>query len=350
MSTHKPTNYSDDIPHSVEVPLEGFAPQLRWGVIGCGVIANQMAQALALQGRTLDGVANRTLSKAQAFAQKYDVTHCYDTIDELIASPDIDAIWLTTPHNTHITYLRRALPAGKHVLCEKSITLNSQELDEARWLAGQHHVQLMDANTILHMPLYRELLRRARSGEFGRMNLAQLNFGSYKEYDMKNRFFNRSLAGGALLDIGVYAITLARMFMDSGPNDIVSIMNAAPTGVDETSGIVMRNPEGQMAVFSLTLHSKQPKRAMLSFDKCYIEIMEYPRADEAKIVWTNSGREEIVRAGCTDYALCYEMADMESAVAGGPEAHGLMDITVDTMRVMTKLRHDWQLTYPEEEG
>lgn len=350
MAAHNPTNQPGDRPRSVEVSLTSDAPHLRWGVIGCGVIANQMAQALALEGRTLDGVANRTLSKARAFAEKYHVKHYYDTIDELIASPDIDAIWLTTPHNTHITYLRKALPAGKHVLCEKSITLNSQELDEARWLASQNHVQLMDANTILHMPLYRELRRRAQAGEFGPLNLAQLNFGSYKVYDMKNRFFNRNLAGGALLDIGVYAITLARMFMSSGPNDIVSIMNTAPTGVDESSGIVMRNPEGQLAVFSLTMHSKQPKRATLSFDKCYVEVMEYPRADEAKIVWTEDGRVETVHAGKTEYALCYEMADMEAAVAGATEPQRLMDITVDTMRVMTKLRSDWKVTYPEEEN
>jgi predicted dehydrogenase len=326
----------------------GTAPHLRWGVIGCGVIANQMAEALALEGRTLAGVANRTLPKAQAFAERHHVQRVYESIDELIQSPDIDAIWLTTPHNTHIQYLRPALAAGKHVLCEKSITLNSSELDEARWLATQNNVQLMDANTILHMPLYRELLRRAESGEFGPMNLAQLNFGSYKEYNMSNRFFNPKLAGGALLDIGVYSLTLARLFMKSGPNDVVSIMNSAPTGVDETSGIVMRNPEGQMAVLSLTLHSKQPKRAMLSFDKCYIEVMEYPRADSAKIVWTEDGRVEEVHAGKTPYALCYEMADMESAVAGDETARGLMRYTVDVMSVMTRLRNDWQIKYPEE--
>ena len=114
-----------------EVAITGTAPRLRWGVIGCGIIANQMAQALALEGRIIDGVANRTQDKAIAFAEKYGVGRVYDSIDELIASPDIDAVYLTTPHNTHITYLRKALAAGKHVLCEKAITLNSDELDEA---------------------------------------------------------------------------------------------------------------------------------------------------------------------------------------------------------------------------
>ena len=158
------------------------APQLSWTVIGCGVIANQMATSLALSGRHLRGVANRTREKAEAFAKRYGVERVYDSAEELYQDPGVDAVYITTPHNTHIRYLRGALAAGKHVLCEKSITLNSEELDEARALARENNVVLMDATTILHMPLYQELLRRANAGEFGAMNLAQLNFGSYKEY------------------------------------------------------------------------------------------------------------------------------------------------------------------------
>ena len=218
------------------------APQLSWAVIGCGVIANQMATSLALSGRRIHGVANRTREKAEAFAKRYGVERVYDSVEELYQDSEVDAIYVTTPHNTHIRYLRGALAAGKHVLCEKSITLNSEELDEARSLARENNVVLMDATTILHMPLYRELLRRARAGEFGVMNLAQLNFGSYKEYgDLTNRFYNPKLAGGAMLDIGVYALSLMRLFMASQPTEVVSLANLASTGVDQTSGIVCRN-------------------------------------------------------------------------------------------------------------
>ncbi|OUO48254.1 oxidoreductase [Olsenella sp. An285] len=325
------------------------APELRWAVIGCGVIANQMAASLALAGRHLHGVANRTREKAVAFAEKYHVPRVYDSFEELYADPDVDAVYITTPHNTHITYLRAALAAGKHVLCEKSITLNSEELDEARALADANGVVLMDATTILHMPLYRELRRRADAGEFGRMNLAQVNFGSYKEYgDLTNRFYNINLAGGAMLDIGVYALTIMRLFMESQPTEVLSLGNLCETGVDVAGGIVCRNQEGQIGVVSLTLHSKQPKRAVLSFDKCYVEIMEYPRADTATIVWTADGRRETVTAGVEGYALCYEMADLECAVAGDTQAAGLIDTASDVMRLMTDVRRSWGVTYPEE--
>lgn len=324
------------------------APQLRWGVIGCGVIANQMAEALAAEGRHIDGVANRTHEKAVAFADKHGVSRVYDTIDDLIAAPDIDVLYLTTPHNTHITYLRKALAAGKHVLCEKSITLNSAELAEARELASAHGVQLMDACTILHMPLYKELQRRIDAGDFGRVNLIQENFGSYKEYDMKNRFFNPELAGGALLDIGVYSLTLARLFLKSQPHEALSMMNPAPTGTDETEGILLRNAEGQMVVLSLTMHSKQPKRAMISADKAYLEIMEYPRADWASIVWTETGVREELQVGNTAQALSYVLADMERAVAGDEYARAQLGTSADVMELMTNLRIDWNFKYPEE--
>ena len=324
------------------------APQLRWGVIGCGVIANQMAEALAAEGRHIDGVANRTHEKAVAFADKHGVARVYDTIDDLIAAPDINVLYLTTPHNTHITYLRKALAAGKHVLCEKSITLNSAELAEARELASVHGVQLMDACTILHMPLYKELQRRIDAGDFGRVNLIQENFGSYKEYDMKNRFFNPELAGGALLDIGVYSLTLARLFLKSQPHEALSMMNPAPTGTDETEGILLRNAEGQMVVLSLTMHSKQPKRAMISADKAYLEIMEYPRADRASIVWTDTGVREELQVGNTAQALSYVLADMESAVAGDEYARAQLGTSADVMELMTSLRADWNFKYPEE--
>ena len=324
------------------------APQLRWGVIGCGVIANQMAEALATEGRHIDGVANRTHEKAVAFADKHGVARVYDTIDDLIAAPDIDVLYLTTPHNTHITYLRKVLAAGKHVLCEKSITLNSAELAEARELASAHGVQLMDACTILHMPLYKELQRRIDAGDFGRVNLIQENFGSYKEYDMKNRFFNPELAGGALLDIGVYSLTLARLFLKSQPHEALSMMNPAPTGTDESEGILLRNAEGQMVVLSLTMHSKQPKRAMISADKAYLEIMEYPRADRASIVWTEIGAREELQVGNTVQALSYVLADMERAVAGDEYARAQLGTSADVMELMTSLRADWNFKYPEE--
>lgn len=319
---------------------------LRWAVLGTGVIANQMAQALQSMGRTLDAVGNRTYDKAVAFAEKYGVSKVYNNYDEMFTDPDIDIIYITTPHNTHMGFLEKALCHKKHVLCEKSITLNSGELERAVKLAGENGVVLAEAMTIYHMPIYRTLRERISSGALGKVNLIQLNFGSYKDYDMKNRFFNRSLAGGAMLDIGVYALSLARMFLDSSPDQVKSFVRKAPTDVDESAAIAMANQEGQLVTAILSLHSKQPKRAVISCEKGYIEIMEYPRADEASIVDAETGERETVRAGRTADALRYELEDMEAAVRNGNDM--FLSYTTDVMKLMTGLRQEWDVTYPEE--
>ena len=320
--------------------------QLRWAVLGTGVIANQMAQALQSMGRTLDAVGNRTYDKAVAFAEKYGVPKVYADYNEMFTDPDIDVIYITTPHNTHMAFLEQALSHGKHVLCEKSITLNSQELDRAVSLAKENGVVLAEAMTIYHMPLYRELRERVASGALGKVNLIQLNFGSYKVYDMNNRFFNPNLAGGAMLDIGVYALSLARLFLDSNPDQVSSFVRRAPTGVDESAAIAMANREGQLVTAALSLHSKQPKRAVISCEKGYIEIMEYPRADEAVLVDAETGERETVKAGRTADALRYELEDMEEAVRTGGDM--LLTYTADVMELMTALRKEWGVIYPEE--
>ena len=327
--------------------------QLNWATLGCGVIANELAQALSKEGRTLYSVANRTHEKAQAFAQKYGISKVYDNIDDVFYDPDVDIVYISTPHNTHINYLRKALSNGKHVLCEKSITLNITELDEAISLAKANNVILTEAMTIYHMPVYKKLNKIISSGQLGRLNLIQVNFGSYKDYNMTNRFFSRKLAGGALLDIGVYSLSLIRWFFKETPSHVLSQVRYAPTGVDEQAGILLMNDAAEMATVTLSLHSKQPKRATLSFDKAYVEIFEYPRGMEATITYTEDGHKEVIDAGDTSDALYYEVCDMEKAInsASSDEIENLIhsQYTYDVMKIMSDIRTEWGMKYPEEE-
>lgn len=318
-----------------------------WAALGCGVIANQLAQALQKNGQNLYSVANRTHSKAVDFADKYGISKVYDRIEDLFTDENVDIIYISTPHNTHISYLKEALRHGKHVLCEKSITLNSEELMQAHELAEQHHVILAEAMTIYHMPLYKKLASLISTGCLGELRMIQMNFGSYKEYDMSNRFFNPSLAGGALLDIGVYALSFIRWFMSETPDNVLSQVKFAPSGVDEQASIVLMNPAGEMAAAALTLHAKQPKRGMIAFDKGYIEIYDYPRAQKAVITYTDDQSQEVIECGKTEDALWYEVTDMEQAISGNADEMHL-DYTFDVMSIMTKLRKTWGLSYPEE--
>ena len=319
-----------------------------WATLGVGVIGHQLAEAMQKLGGNLYSVGNRTKSKADEFAAKYNIGKVYDNIDDIFADDNVDIVYISTPHNTHIEYLRKALAAGKHVLCEKSITLNSAELKEAVDLAKAKNLVLAEAMTIYHMPIYKKLNEIIKSGALGELRLIQMNFGSYKEYNMKNRFFNRSLAGGAMLDIGVYALSFVRWFMSSKPDEILSQVKYAPTGVDEQASILLKNKEEEMATVILSLHAKQPKRGTIAFDKGYVEIFEYPRSSRATITWTEDGHTEEIADGVRTEALCYEVQDMEAAVSCEyNDMH--LDYTIDVMDIMTKIRNDWGMKYPEEE-
>lgn len=202
--------------------------------------------------------------------------------------------------------------------------------------------------TIWHMPLYKELWHIVESGELGKVQMITVNFGSFKEYNMKNRFFNLDLAGGAMLDIGVYALSIVRSFMQKTPDQIVSQWLPSPTGADEQATMLLQNDLGQMATVALSMHSKQPKRAMISLEKGYIEIMEYPRADKAFIVDAAAGDRREICAGQAANALYYEMKDMEDAILSGDDSIMCLAQSKDVMDIMTKVRKDWNLKYPGE--
>ncbi|MGN0240922.1 MAG: Gfo/Idh/MocA family protein [Candidatus Weimeria sp.] len=338
-----------------------MAVRYNWATLGVGVIGHELAEAMKKNGAKLYSVGNRTHEKAVRFASDYGIEKVYDNPDDIFEDPDVDIVYISTPHNTHIGYLRKALSAGKHVLCEKSITLNSDELAEAVDLAAKNHVVLAEAMTLYHMPVYKKLNEIIESGRLGELRLIQMNFGSYKEYNMANRFFNMNLAGGAMLDIGVYALSFVRWFMSETPDQVVSQVKYAPTGVDEQASVLLMNPKGEMATVIISLHAKQPKRGTIAFDKGYVEIYDYPRAEKAVITYTEDGHKEEIDLGSTSSALSYEVSDMEKAVdlmkkskgtlsPLSPEIDAITHLTYteDVMRIMTKCRRDWGMKYPEE--
>ncbi|WP_418667302.1 Gfo/Idh/MocA family protein [Allofournierella sp.] len=322
--------------------------ELNWAVLGAGAIANEMAHALKAAGRALYAVGGRSPEKTAAFGRAHGAQKVYADCREMFADPAVDVVYIATPHNTHAAFLEEALAGGKHVLCEKAIALNSRELERAARLAGEKGLVLAEAMTIWHMPLYKELRRMVGGGELGRVQMITLSFGSFKEYDMQSRFFAPELAGGALLDIGVYALSLARSFMESQPDRVLSQMRPAPTGVDEQAGILLMNGQGQMAALALSLHAKQPKRAVISCEKGYIEILDYPRADRALVVDAATGARQVLTAGEAARALQYEVEAMERAILTGGAAAMRLDLTTDVMALMTALRREWGLQYPGE--
>lgn len=321
--------------------------KLNWGILGRGSIAREMGAALNAVNGEIYAVCGTTLEGAEKFAKEFGVTHAYGNADDMMNDPHVDIVYIATPHHLHYPFIRQALEAGKHVFCEKSITVNSRQLEECVALAREKGLVICDGTTLLHMPLYKRLKQIVEAGAIGDVKMIQVNFGSCKEYDVQNRFFSKELAGGALLDIGVYAAAFARFFMKSKPNAVLTTANYFETGVDETSGILLKNPDGEMAVIALTMRAKQPKRGVVAGEKGFIEIYEYPRAVKATVTYTADGHTELIEAGETAKALQYEVTDMQDYVnhSGGEEN---LQIVRDVMEILTTIRNQWGLVYPFE--
>ena len=312
-----------------------------WGIVGSGWIAHDMANALIQEGVGIYGVASGHYSSAIKFSEEFSIEHVYENYQAMFEDGNIDIVYNATPHNSHYEIMKDALLHNKHVFCEKAITLNSTELDECVKIAKERHLVISDGVTLFHMPLFKELKKLISSNSLGPVKMVQVNFGSFKEYDVNNRFFNPNLAGGALLDIGVYAVSFARWFMASKPNTVLTTMTPFETGVDESSGILLQNKEMEIATISLTMRAKQPKRGLVACENGYIEIYNFPRADKATITYTSDGHTEEIVCGESGLALNYEIRDMEEYVSNLNGQTNLQCIE-DVMDVLTRVQESWK--------
>ncbi|MCQ2009774.1 Gfo/Idh/MocA family oxidoreductase [Sporolactobacillus sp. STSJ-5] len=319
---------------------------LNWAILGTGTIASEFADTLHQSGRPVFAVASRQFERAQKFANDHHVENAYRSYDELLSNPKINVVYIATPHSNHYELMIKCLEYGKHILCEKSITVNSEQLNHVIHLAKEKQLFVIEAMTIYHMPLYEKLNNLIANGKIGKLRMIQVSFGSLRVPDSNSRFLSEELAGGALLDIGVYALSFTRFFLNKQPDEILTTAKRFKTGVDEQSEIILRNSEDEMASVILTLFAKLPKRGIITGEKAYITVDTFPRAQSATITYPDFSTE-VVTAGNTDDAMVYEYDYMNSVVNGEKEDTTLQ-LTTDVMELMSEIRKKWGIVYPFE--
>ena len=324
------------------------APQLTWAVIGCGVIANQMATSLALSGRHLRGVANRTREKAEAFAERYGVERVYDSVEGLYQDPSVDAIYITTPHNTHIRYLRGALAAGKHVLCEKAFTLNAAQAREVAALAKEKGVYVAEAIWTRYMPSRKLINDCLASGVIG--NVTAMTANLCYPVSSRERCIRPELAGGALLDVGVYCLNFALMHFGDDIERMVSTVRMAHTGVDAQESITLCYRDGRMAVLTASIISRADSNGIFYGDKGYIlvENINNPQSISVYNLHNQLVEKIPVPAQITGYE--YQIREAMSRIRSGEIESTSMPLheSIAVMERMDALRKDWGLVYPME--
>ncbi len=313
--------------------------KIKWAILGPGAIAADFAKAIIEVNGSIYAVGARSLEKSKEFARNYNIEKAYGTYEEMLKDDEINVVYISTPHSNHYQYIMESLKNNKHVFCEKAITVNSKQLQEIVHLAEEKELIVAEAMTIYHMPLYKKIRHIINSGQIGRLKIIQISFGSCKEYDVTNRFFSKELAGGALLDIGTYAISFARYFMSEQPNEVLTTMKKFETGVDEQSGIILKNSMDEMAVISLTMRAKMPKRGVIAGELGFITVDDFPRAGKATIHYLD-GKVEVIEVGESSKALFYEVEAMNSYILNKSRGNTL-DLSIDVMTIMDEVRNQW---------
>lgn len=323
---------------------------IRWGILGTGAIAGSFATGLqSLDDARLAAVGSRSAESGAAFAERFDNPRVHVGYEELAADPEVDIIYVATPHPMHYPAVRLCLEAGKPVLCEKPFTVNAREAAELIALARERKLFLMEAMWNRFLPLSRRFIELAHDGTIGEPRLLTADFGFRHGGDAGHRLFAPAYAGGALLDVGVYVVSLASQLFGA-PERIATLAHLGPTGVDEQSAMIFGYPQGEMAQLTVAVRTSTLQEAVLMGDAGTLRIHS-PWWKPTKLTITRPGRpDEEIEIPFTGNGYNYEAAEAGRCLrAGLLESPGMpLDETLSIMQTLDQIRAEWGLVYPME--
>jgi predicted dehydrogenase len=316
---------------------------LKWGILGTGLIARTFASDLQLtDSGVVTAVGSRTQDSADEFADAFDITNRHASYEALVADPDVDVIYVATPHPMHRDNAILALKAGKPVLVEKPFTMNAAEAREVVQVARENGLFAMEAMWTRFLPHIRAVRDWLDKGELGEIVTVSADHGQWFAEDPKFRLFAPELGGGALLDLGIYPVSFASMVLGT-PNRIVSISDPAFTGVDAQTSILLGYADGAQAVLTCTLRAKSPTRASIVGTDARIEIDgDFYAPTRVTLISRNGDSTSIeiaherrgLRHQADEVARRIASGDLESPLMTLDETISIMD-TMDTVRLQS---------------
>ncbi len=322
----------------------------RWGILGTGRIAGDFATGLAAEeDATVVAVGSRTQETADRFADRFGIPNRHPTYDALAADPEVDIIYIATPHPLHKENTIACLQAGKAVLCEKPFAINANEAQEMIDCARANGVFLMEAMWTRFLPHIRDMARRIQEGQIGDIRLIQADFCYRAPLNPERRAFDPRLGGGALLDVGVYPISLAHHLLGE-PARVASMAHLGVTGVDELAGMLFQYEDGALAVMSTAVRANSPDTLLISGTQGEIRAESRWWAPSGFTI-TRDGREpETVHPEVVGNGWNYQAVECGRSLRAGRTEHELMplDESLAIMRLMDGLRAEWGLRYPME--
>lgn len=331
-----------------------------WGILATGKIARTFASDLALvPGARLAAVGSRGIDSARSFAEEYgdDSTRAHGSYDALLADPAVDVVYIATPHALHLAGARAAFEAGKHVLCEKPLTLRTVDAEEMVRLARHHDRFLMEAMWMACHPVVTELRSELGTGRFGRPLHLTAELGFRVDAPPTDRMFDPALGGGALLDMGIYPLTFAHLMLGEA-HELRGVATLAESGVDLDIAVAGRYPGGAVASLSASMTSWSSRRATIATDLGRVDVgpnFHHPeqavftphdaRGPQTEHQATLTGTEAVLGLGYGNEILevgrCLREGLRESPLV--PHAQ-----TLTLLRQMDDLRASAGIRYPDD--
>jgi len=323
---------------------------IRWGILGLGSIAGVFAAGLqAVPNAQLVACGSRTAEKAEAFGEKWKIPHRHADYAALAADPEVDAIYVATPHPMHREDVLLCLEHGKAVLCEKPFTVNAREAAEVIAAARRAGLLVMEAMWTRFLPHMAQVRAWLNAGAIGDVRMLHADLGFRANFDPRGRLLNPTLAGGGLLDVGVYTVSLAHGILGV-PTAVTGLAHFGETGVDEQAGMVLGYPEGRLAVLSCGVRTNIPHVARILGTEGNILIREPWWRPTSVTLAVNGKEEQTVTPEIVGNGYNYEAVEFGNCLRAGLLESPLfpLDETLAIMHTLDSLRAQWGLKYPME--
>ena len=326
---------------------------MKFSIIGAGGIARHLAETVShMEHVDKFAVAARDLGRAKAFAEEFGFAKAYGSYQEMLADPEVELVYIATPHSNHYEWVKASLNAGKHVLCEKAFTVNAAQAEEVLRLSEEKNLLLTEAIWTRYMPARKMIMDLLQEGLIGEVKTVSANLGY--AIDTHERIIRPELAGGALLDLTVYPLNFASMVLGDDISDISASCVLTDTGVDGQDSVCIRYRSGQMASLFTSIWTLTDRRGMIYGRDGFIEVTNINNPSRIR-VWDNNRavgprviRELTVPAQISGYE--YEVESCARAIAAGacecpemPHAE-----TLEIMKQMDCIRRQFGITYPFE--
>jgi predicted dehydrogenase len=308
--------------------MDQEAKKVRWGILGTGRITHQFASDFEfVSNGEIQAVASRSQVSADNFAKQYSLSRSYSNYDELLDDPDIDAVYIATPHTMHFQNAADAIAAGKHVLCEKPFTVGESDSRRLFHLANQRSVFMMEAMWTYFLPAIRKAQDWVQLGHIGRVRQLKADFG-YPQlpYSPDRREYNAELGGGCLLEMGIYPVAIAWLFLQQDPDDIQVICRKAPNGVEDDVQMLFNygdNDSGCSATLATSFRSKLQNWAYIIGEEGYIAIPDFWRANECRLYELDDCVDHF-RDGRKSLGLDYETVAANEDILAGRQQNRIM--------------------------